>query len=52
VNKQNREGIGKMPPAPKVSLPNDFNKAVPPSGQPVERAGNLRKHNGKTGNAL
>lgn len=49
MNKQNREGAGKMPPAPKVSIPNDLNKAVPKTGtQPsAVGGGNLRDHNGK-----
>lgn len=51
MNKQNREGIGKMPPAPKAGIKNDQNAAVP-GGPKQPSAGvssmNLRDHNGKT----
>lgn len=49
INKQNREGIGKMPPAPKGSLPNDMNASTPNTAtQPsATGGGNLRDHNGK-----
>lgn len=49
MNKQHREGIGKMPPAPKSNIPNDFTQAVPKSGEQPSATGggNLRLHNGK-----
>lgn len=51
MNKQNREGAGKMPPAPKFKLANDLNAAVSKTAiQPSADvpATNLRDHDGKT----
>lgn len=48
MNKQNREGIGKMPPAPKSEFVNGspINSAVSQGGFTREKGGNLRDHDG------